>query len=223
MEESKTMAACEFLSNLRRIRVFMIWLLLSLGLSQPAVAQSLWVDQASLVADHRARAVGDVLTVVVDERSTADWQSETTLEKDSSLSTNIGRPLFGGSPARGTLGTILNSFLPFQHSSTANSDFAGKGKFARTDRLNFQITGRVMKVLENGSLLVEGRRSVVVGQETQILVVSGIVRPQDVGPDNTVSSSFVADAEVRFEGRGIISEKEKPGFFGRILDWLGLY
>jgi len=89
------------------------------------------------------------------------------------------------------------------------------------------VTDKVEKLhnvdISNGNLLIEGRRSVAVGQETQNLVLSGIVRPQDVAPDNTVSSAFVADAEVRLDGRGIISEKQKPGFFGRLFDWLGLY
>jgi flagellar L-ring protein precursor FlgH len=167
--------------------------------------------------------VGDLLTIVVDERSTADRQGETKLSKDSELDTSIGRPSFGGGSARGTLGRVLNNLLPFNWSSDASSDFAGKGSNTRSDRLTFQITVRVMKVLENGSLLVEGRRSIAVGQESQHLVLSGIVRPQDVAPDNTVSSAFVADAEVRLDGRGIITEKQRPGFFGRLLDWLGLF
>ncbi|MBI4611241.1 MAG: flagellar basal body L-ring protein FlgH [Candidatus Rokubacteria bacterium] len=202
----------------RRALVLALGLLALAGAGEPAWAQSLWVDQTSLVADHRARAVGDVLTILVDERASANRQGETTLTKDSELDVNIGRPSAGGRPIRG-----LNRILPFLFSSDLNSDFSGKGANVRSDRVTFQIAVRVKKVLENGNLLVEGRRSVVVGQETQHLVLAGIVRPQDVAPDNTVSSAFVADAEVRLDGRGIISEKQRPGFFGRILDWLGLY
>lgn len=202
----------------RALLAFSLWLLAFVGVADRALAQSLWVDQTSLVADHRARAVGDVLTVVVDERASADRQGETKLNKNSDLNVNVGRPLFGGK-REGTLSEIL----PFLFPSRLNSDFTGKGTNTRSDRLTFQISVRVMKVLENGNLLVEGRRSIVVGQESQNLVLSGIVRPQDVAPDNTVSSAFVADAEVRLEGRGIISEKQKPGFFGRLFDWLGLY
>lgn len=215
-------AACGSRSDLggglRPLLALALGLLALAGTAAPARAQSLWVDQSSLVADHRARAVGDVLTVVVDERASANRQGETTLTKDSELDVNVGRPSAGGRPIRG-----ISKLLPFLFSSDLNSDFSGKGTNVRSDRVSFQISVRVMKVLENGNLLIEGRRSVVVGQETQNLVLSGIVRPQDVAPDNTVSSAFVADAEVRLDGRGIISEKQKPGFFGRLFDWLGLY
>lgn len=215
-------AACASRFN-RALLACALWLLALAGLPAPALAQSLWVDSLNLVTDHRARAVGDLLTIVVDERSTADRQGETRLTKESELDVNVGRPSFGGRTSRGTLGTILNRLLPFTQSSDTSSDFTGSGRNTRSDRLTFQISVRVMKVLENGNLLVEGRRSIAVGQETHHLVLSGIVRAQDVAPDNTVSSAFVADAEVRLDGRGIITEKQRPGFFGRLLDWLGLY
>lgn len=214
-------AACG--SPFSRALACALWLLALAGLPAPALAQSLWVDNVNLVTDHRARAVGDLLTIVVDERSTADRQGETKLNKDFDYDIDIGRPSFGGRTSRGTLGAIVNRLLPFTQSSDLSSDFTGKGSNTRTDRLTFQITVRVMKVLENGNLLVEGRRSIAVGQETHHLILGGIVRPQDVAPDNTVSSAFVADAEVRLDGRGIITEKQRPGFFGRFLDWLGLF
>ncbi|MFQ5828069.1 MAG: flagellar basal body L-ring protein FlgH [Candidatus Methylomirabilia bacterium] len=193
-------------------------LLTVVGLPMPdgALAQSLWVDQVSLLADHRARAVGDVVTVVVDERSTADRQGETTLKKDSTFGTGTTRPVIGGHAK-------LSELLPFFLNSQLNSDFTGKGTKTRSDRLTFEITVRVMKVLGNGNLLIEGRRSVAVGQETQHLVLTGIVRPQDVAPDNTVRSALVADAEVRLDGSGVITDKEKPGLVGRIFDFFGLY
>ncbi len=91
------------------------------------------------------------------------------------------------------------------------------------DRTTATLSARVTRVLDNGNLVIEGRRLVKVNDETQILVVSGVVRPYDVAPDNTVLSSRLADGEVRLEGRGVVSDRQRPGLLQRIFDFLGLY
>jgi len=85
------------------------------------------------------------------------------------------------------------------------------------------VAARVVKVLDNGNLLIEGRRSLVVNTETQNITISGVVRPQDVTAANTVLSSQIADAEVQMEGDGLLAEAQRPGILYRILDWLGLF
>ena len=86
-----------------------------------------------------------------------------------------------------------------------------------------QIAARVVKVLDNGNMVVEGRRSVVVNNETQVITLSGVIRPEDVTSNNTILSSQVADAEIQMEGRGVLAEAQSPGILFRFLDWLNLF
>ena len=192
--------------------------LLLLGVAAPAAAQSLWTVRAgSLVTDTRAARAGDLLTILIDEESTADKTGETKLKRDSSFNAKLSPPTFD-------YPKWLNNFLSnLQTSGSGASNYEGTGTTTRKDRATAQITAKVMRVLDNGNLVIEGRRMVVVHDETQTIVLSGLVRPQDVAPDNTVRSAFVADAEVRIEGRGAISDRQRPGFFQRFFDFFGLF
>ena len=184
----------------------------------PAAAQSLWSERSgSLVTDLRARRAGDLVTILIDEQSTADKRAETDLSRDSSFSSRLTPPGF-------VRPKELRDFLTTLAADGASkSNYAGDGKTTRTDRATGIVTAKVMRVLDNGNLVIEGRRLVKVNQETQTLVVSGIVRPQDVLPDNTVASSRIADGEVRLEGSGTVSDRQKPGLIQRVFDFLGLY
>ena len=86
-----------------------------------------------------------------------------------------------------------------------------------------QISARVVKVLDNGNMVIEGRRSVDVNDETQIMALSGVIRPQDVTAGNSVLSSQIADAQLQIVGRGILGDVQRPGFIFRFLDWLNLF
>jgi flagellar L-ring protein precursor FlgH len=103
------------------------------------------------------------------------------------------------------------------------AEHEGKGSIDRSDRLTAQIPARVVKVLDNGNLVIEGRRAVLVNDETQTATISGVVRPQDITGANTVLSSQIADAEVQVVGSGVLSEAQRPGILYRLLDWLRLF
>lgn len=184
----------------------------------PVAAQSLWNERAgSLVADIRARRAGDLVTIVIDEQSSAEKKANTDLTRDSSFSSTLVPPNFD-KPA------WLQKFLvSLNASGTGKSNYGGDGKTNRTDRATGTLTAKVTRVLENGNLVLEGRRLVKVNDETQTIVVSGIVRSVDVLPDNTVASSRIADAEVRLEGQGTVSDRQKPGIIQRVFDFLGFY
>jgi flagellar L-ring protein precursor FlgH len=183
-------------SSLRTFRGAVLAALVTATVS-PADAQSLWsVRAGSLVTDNRASRAGDLVTILVDEASTADKTSETKLKRDSSFQSQVDLPHFD-------YPKWLNNFLlNLKASGTGTSNYDGSGSTTRADRATAQITAKVMRVLDNGNFLIEGRRIIVVHDETQTIVLSGVVRPQDVAADNTVRSAFVADAEVRIEGRG---------------------
>lgn len=187
------------------------------GQALPAAAESLWTARSgSLVIDTRASRAGDIVTIIIDEQSSGDKNAETKLGRDSSVASS-------GTATAVQPKWLKNLIENFNLTATGKSDYDGKAQTTRTDKATGQIAAKVMRVLENGHLLVEGRRLVGVQGESQVLVVSGIIRPQDIQPDNTVRSAAMADAEVRIEGKGTVSDRQKPGLFQRVFDFLGLY
>ncbi len=156
----------------------------------------------SLFADNKARRVGDTLTILIDETASAQSSASTKTSKTESVS-------FG--PGFGFLLSRLNKFgVNGTISSTAS------GSTNRTDNLTARIAVTVKEVLPNGNLLVEGRRKVGMNRETQEIALTGIVRPLDIGPDNTVASPLVADAQINFSGKGPVGDKQREGIITRI-------
>jgi flagellar L-ring protein precursor FlgH len=187
----------------------------------PASAQSLWRDGANgstLFADHRARAVNDIVTILVVEQSSQSRSASTKTSKDTSRTASINDFPFLALPTRNAAAAAN---MKFDISGAAEHE--GKGSIERNDRLTAQIPARVVKVLDNGNLVIEGRRAVLVNDETQTATISGVVRPQDITGTNTVLSSQISDAEVQIVGRGVLSEAQRPGILYRLLDWLRLF
>jgi flagellar L-ring protein precursor FlgH len=187
----------------------------------PVPAQSLWREGAGgahLFVDHRARAVNDIVTIVVVEQSTQSRSANTKTSKDTTRTAALNN--FPGLDLPGRNAEAAK-MLKFDLSGKAEHE--GKGSIDRSDRLTAQIPARVVKVLDNGNLVIEGRRAVLVNDETQVATSSGVVRPQDITGGNTVLSSQIADAEVQIVGKGVLAEAQRPGILHRFLDWLGLF
>ncbi|MEW6489400.1 MAG: flagellar basal body L-ring protein FlgH [Thermodesulfobacteriota bacterium] len=173
---------------------------------------SLWVDASPLTLayeDRRAREIGDLVTVVVVESSEASREASTGISRDASVSAEISN-LAGIDLNRG-------GFEPKLGASTANS-FRGAGTTKRKDLLRTRVAARVVQVLEDGNLVLEGRRQVKVNEETQYLFVRGIARPSDISPANTVTSTDLADAQVLYGGQGLLASQQRPGWLYRIAD-----
>ena len=208
------------------------------GLPAAASGESLYREGApgaNLFADHRARGVNDIVTILIVEQASSSRSANTTIQKDASRTASVGKfPTFFDPIAKKVVKPITDPVVGYTDPSqylgealtldaTGRSSHTGKGSIERTDRVSGQIAARVVKVLDNGNLLVEGRRAVVVNNETQMLTISGMVRPQDVTASNTVLSSQIADAEVQMEGQGLLAEQQRPGWLFRILDWIRLF
>ena len=103
---------------------------------------------------------------------------------------------------------------------TSTNSFASKGDTARTESLTATVPAVVTKVFSNGNLFVEGHRVILVNAEEHHFYISGVVRPIDIDQDNSVKSSMVADAQIEFVGRGVLSDNQKPGWFSRMLGWM---
>ena len=184
-----------------------------LGVNQ-AIAEndgSLWSEdrpQSFLFSDFKAGRVGDVVTVRIVESSKGNKNASTKTEKDSSLSTSISA--FFGMPSDKLSQASVGAETSEKHD--------GAGSTSRSSELTAVITARVIDVMPNGNLVIDGRREIVVNNETQLLYVTGIVRPEDIGPNNTVLSSYIADAKITYTGTGVVSDKQRVGWFVRLID-----
>lgn len=177
---------------------------------------SIWQSASgSLTDDVKARRRGDIITIVISETASASKEAKTGTSRDSSIS--AGMPHLLGLE---NTGIFKNNFSDLSKiiNASSSSKFQGAGSTSRQENLKATITARVIDVLSNGNLMIEGRRNIRVNEEDQIIVLEGTVRSRDIAPDNTVNSIFVADARISYSGRGIISDRQSPGWLMNILD-----
>jgi flagellar L-ring protein precursor FlgH len=210
----------------------------SLGAPVGAGGQSLYREGAGaalLFVDHRAHAVNDIVTIVIVEQAASSVTANTKTEKDSSRFAAITQfPTAFDALAAVTIKPIVKNWLGYKPPSQfaqedlrlaleSKANHEGKGNIDRSSRVTGQIPARVIKVLDNGNMVVEGRRALAVNNETQVMTLSGVIRPEDVTSNNTILSSQIADAEIQMEGRGVLAEAQRPGILFRFLDWLNLF
>lgn len=188
--------------------------------SVKAAQGSLWIGENNrnmLFTDNKARYVNDTITIVIEESSLGQNKATTNTSRTTSTGTSISA-LLG-------IDTSILKRNPNMGSSisvggeSANS-LKGSGDTSRGNTLRAVVTGRVVKVLENGNLLIEGRKQITINAEDQYLIITGIVRPQDVTAENYVYSTSISDARIVFTGSGVINDKMRPGWGTRILDWI---
>lgn len=194
-------------------RNLLIALLALPGCFQTVVhAQSLWHDDTSraMFADKRAAGVGDILTIIVQETSSANKNNETKTEKNSSWTAAITSFLFPG------WGAVKGSMPAVSYNSDLKHD--GSGAINNSETIVAQVAVKVMDVLPNHNLVIEGKRETSFAGEHQTIVLHGIVRPEDVTAGNTVLSYNVADATISIVGKGTVTDTTKKGWFTRILD-----
>ena len=197
---------------MKRFGLLTLTLLAALGLVMgPAVltlAQSLYpVDQnSSMFVDRKARRPGDLVTVIIVEQAQARQTAATSTGKDSEVSV-------------GPCGGVLADLIPLLRLGGGDS-FSADGSTTRGGSLTAKITTKVVESYSNNTMRIEGRQKIVINGEEQEIVLTGLVRTEDVAPDNTVLSTFVADAEISFVGTGMVADKNKPGLLTRLLNWL---
>jgi flagellar L-ring protein precursor FlgH len=189
-----------------------------------ASTNSLWRDSASLYEDRKARRINDLVTIKVVENITGSGTASTKASRDSNADYAL-TDLFGMNTDFNLHNAFLlkdmfkgaNVFSPTVKGNAA-SDFEGKGDTNREGKLLGTITAKVVEVMPNGNLVLESRKDLTINDEKQTLVLRGMIRPDDVLPDNSIQSSLVADADIYFVGNGVLQEKQKPGWLTRILD-----
>ncbi len=170
--------------------------------------------------DMRARRVGDLLTVNLVESTTANKSATTSTAK--STSNSITNPtLFGQSMQFNVPGFVpvpnkKDVGLGFALDST--HDFSGDGSASQSNALSGYITVSVIEVLANGNLYVRGEKRIGINQGTEYIRLSGIVRPRDIAPDNTVESTRIADPTITYKGEGALADANSMGWLARFFN-----
>jgi flagellar L-ring protein precursor FlgH len=178
---------------------------------------SLWRNGSrAFFNDQRAHQVGDILTVKVNIKDTAEFQDQTqithTATEDSGVSNFIGA------------NTIVNpskAILPGRLlSADSNSTSAANGSINRQDQLLTNVAAVVTQVLPNGNLVIEGKQEIRLNSEMRELLVAGIVRPEDIESDNTIDLPKIAEARVAYGGRGTLSDIQQGRYGQQVLNVL---
>ena len=179
---------------------------------------SLWVEQASLYEDLRARRLNDLVTIDVLENISGTGQADTNTARTSSLNASVDK--FFGAPLNGNFNNLYGggySFAP-SLSGQMQDSFKGTGTTDRSGTLVGTITAKVVQVMPNGNLLLEARKEITINDEKQTLVFQGMARPYDIASDNTIASTRITDAKIYFVGDGVLQEKQGPGWLARFID-----
>ena len=165
---------------------------------------------APLFENPTARRVGDLVTVRLEERTTAAKSATTSTSK--STSTQIPGPTIGGRPVTVNGVPILETDLGSEH------EFDGQGDSQQSNRLDGTVTVTVVQDLGNGNLLVSGDKKVRLNQGDEVVQVQGIVRTSDIGPDNRIASDRVGEAQILYGGRGTIARSNAMGWLDRFFN-----
>jgi len=164
-----------------------------------------------LFADNRANRVGDIVQVKVMQSASASSTAETTADKESNV--NVGVSSFLGQEQ------VLKSIGGSQAiGAQSTTEFDNDASTSRQSTVTATVAARVVKVLPNGLMQIEGKSETQINGETQIIRVSGLVRSRDIGPNNAIPSTSIADANIQYFGRGVLADKQRPGWMTRVID-----
>ncbi len=173
----------------------------------------------SLFRDSRARRVGDILTVKLAERIRASKSAKTNTSRSDEF--KMDNPTLFGAQVRfdAPRALPLESHKDNGLAASFGSErkFSGSGDSSQSNSLTGDITVSVVEVLANGYLVVRGEKTLSLNQGSEYVRVAGIVRPQDIGADNTVLSSKLADASISYGGEGVVADSNRKGWLSRAL------
>ncbi|MDR1656909.1 MAG: flagellar basal body L-ring protein FlgH [Deltaproteobacteria bacterium] len=167
-------------------------------------------------SDMKAQRVGDIITINIVETSKANKTATTSSSRSYDVSSSIDS-LFGlESP--GKMPTPAGINLLSGVDASYDSQFRGTGNTSRNENVTAKISARIVQVLPNKNLVVRGSQEILVNNEKQYITVQGVVRPADVATDNSVLSTYLADARIEYTGKGDLSNKQREGWLTRALD-----
>ena len=211
---------------LRLLSVFILGFILNLcnfTAGDFLLADSLWKKRVAinynLFDDNRGKRVGDIVTVIVSEETSIDNDETATTDNSSTASGEIDNNKF----ARGILNGLRSGRNARFDARTANSfstkfdsNFSGEGDYASNRSVDLTLTAMIVEVLDNGNLVLEGKREVEVNKEKYTLRLTGIARPIDISTSNIISSKYMSNVNFGLEGKGWLTRAGKRGWFNRL-------
>jgi len=172
---------------------------------------SLWGRrQQEVFADNKASQVGDIITVRLTENTEGSNTASTQASRETANAAGVSA-FFGAQDS-----------LPGDNPATAvqqntSNDLDGEGETSRAANLSGNMTAVVLRVFPNGNMRIKGRRGVTINNEKQNMMLTGIIRPQDIGPSNSITSSQIANARIRYSGEGVVARQQDEGWMTRFL------
>lgn len=193
----------------------------SLPMPAPQVAEenpsSLWRNGArAFFKDHRAKEIGDIVTVKLDLSDSATLANKTERDRNDKEDTNVTSLLGLENEFAKVLPQAVNplSVMSFDNVHSTSGD----GDIERSEDINVTFAAVVTQILPNGSLVVMGRQEILVNAELRELLVTGVVRPEDIESDNTISHEKIAEMRVAYGGRGTLSGLQQPRWGTQVWD-----
>ncbi|MDL0102321.1 flagellar basal body L-ring protein FlgH [Campylobacter felis] len=170
-----------------------------------------------LFSDKKAMNVNDLVTVIIQESTTQSTQANKTTSRTNNA--NLGGGALVGST--GAVNQVLNgvnsySNIGFQTNST--NKYTGTGTQSRNESFNTTISTRVIKILSNGNYFIEGSRELLINGEKQIIQLSGVIRPYDIGQDNTIDSKYIADAKILYKTEGEVDRSTRKPWGSKFIE-----
>jgi flagellar L-ring protein precursor FlgH len=187
--------------------------------SPPPQEGSLWTPKSprGLLADLRACNIGDIITVSISESSKAGDEASTSADKASGVQVGVTSLLGLSMPQ---MNAFKDNTITAQNviEGAVGNTSKGSGKTQRQSAFTTYLTTRVIQILPNNNLVIQGQRQMKINNETEVVTLSGIVRPEDLDAANSVPSFKVAEARMEISGYGVISDKQRQGWLTRIID-----
>ncbi len=175
----------------------------------PAAAQAEQLYRGTgwpaVASDRKAMGIGDAVTILIVEATRAS----SSLQNNSSRKSQTGGSFQAG-------GIDEDASIQF------GGSYAGRGEVVRAEQFVAQLSANVVEVAPNGDFVIEGRQQMLINGEETTIAVRGRIRPQDIGADNQIPSSRIADARIDYDGKGFVSRSAKPGLLNRLFSFLGI-
>jgi flagellar L-ring protein precursor FlgH len=197
--------------------MLLLWVIFILAVGTSGSAESLF-DPAgvNLFTDLKAQTIGDIVFIVVNERTTTSSEAATDGSKEIGLS--------GGLKVTGFFEDLLGLPAVIEPLEALDidpsEDFKASGKTSAKGSFTTTITATVTDILPNGNFVIEGKRGITINDDTEEMILRGTIRPVDISASNTVSSQQMADIEISYTGRGAIAERQKAGLFTELFNFL---
>lgn len=166
--------------------------------------------ERSLYSDVKANAIGDVISVIISESNSATNNSRTSTKKQDKASAN----------GDATTGALQGLFPGMGGTLDISNQYTGQGGTLRNGSITSRMSVKVVDVMPNGNLVVEGTKTMEINQEMEVITLSGTIKSEDITSTNSVYSYQIANAKITYKGKGVSSQGERPGFLVRVLNWI---